>query len=104
MDTSYFKALEFVDSFLFWYQNSFGQSEVYNHIKLKELVEKAEKIHNLRMKEIHKCFTQHSQEDIKFIEKVAREEDISTLKNTYKVPKKTTQSNKRKSRRTSRHI
>lgn len=45
------QAIKFIGHFLKWYQESFGQSDVYNHIKLVELVKEAEDIHVQRIKE-----------------------------------------------------
>lgn len=45
------KSIRFVGNFLKWYQNSFGQSDVYNHIKLMDLVKEAEDIHTQKVKQ-----------------------------------------------------
>ena len=45
------RAIRFIGHFLKWYQESFGQSDVYNHIKLVDLVKEAEDIHVQRIKE-----------------------------------------------------
>lgn len=42
---------KFIASFLGWYQNSFSQPDVVNHIKLVELVKQAEGIHTKRVME-----------------------------------------------------
>lgn len=84
MDQSYVIALQFIAQFLSWYQNSFGQSDITNHHKLMDLVKEAEQIHVLRLKEIDTFFTKNSEEDISFIEGVAKEEDSKVVKAVYK--------------------
>jgi len=46
------KSIKFIGHFLTWYQNSFGQSDVFNHIKLLDLVKEAEDIHMQKIKEM----------------------------------------------------
>ena len=45
-------ALKFIGKFLGWYQNSFGNSDVANHINLLEIVKEAESIHVQHIKEL----------------------------------------------------
>lgn len=46
------KSIKFIGHFLAWYQNSFGQSDVFNNIKLLDLVKEAEDIHMQKIKEM----------------------------------------------------
>ena len=46
------QAIKFIGHFLSWYQESYSQSDTYNHLKLVELVGEAETIHTARIREL----------------------------------------------------
>lgn len=56
MNNSKDNAMRFIAKFLSWYQNSFGNSNVANHLSLLELVKEAENIHVQRIREIDKDY------------------------------------------------
>lgn len=56
---SFKQSMQFIGHFLSWYQESFGQSDAYNHIKLIDLVKEAEDIHTLRIRELDEELTEN---------------------------------------------
>lgn len=75
------RAIQFIGKFLQWYQGSFGQPDVVNHIKLVELVKEAEDIHVLRVKEIEAALDREKElKDFMYLAKEEHEnEEVSNL-------------------------
>lgn len=62
------KFFNFVQDFLGWYKNSFGKSEVQNHLDLIEFVKKAEDIYMGLIKENEQIAEQNHKKLIQAIE------------------------------------
>lgn len=75
MDT-HSQSIKFIGHFLQWYQDSYSQPDVVNHIKLLDLVKEAESIHTEVVKAIN--------EDIDRLAKKTAEDTVKLYNKKYK--------------------